>query len=127
MNSPRFLGALAAGRLRYFRYSPPAGGFGGDWDVLAATSQVMDLATLARVLSLMGHEGPPPSTKSTTVLGFLEPGGIKTSVAVTRVPAAPDAWQVELTAGVYVTPERIEDARRLETWLDLQQVPMSPR
>ncbi len=124
MLGPGQLSSLASKRLRYFRYSPPPGGFGGDYDLLSGEARFVDDADLQRILGAIGYAGTPPLTQSTTNLGFFTAGGVRISISVTRQPSSPyvgTARNIQLTVAVYVTEAHIADACRLEAWLDAQQ------
>jgi hypothetical protein len=128
MPSSGHLAARAKKQLRYFRYFPPQGGFGGDWDNLTAVAPYADDAELHWLLETLGYKGTPPLEEGATNLGFLDLGGFSVMVRVLRNPAYPGATerQIQFDAAVYVTEQHIADTQRLENWLDAHRIPMAP-
>jgi len=114
--------------LRYFRYYPPLGGFGGDHDQLQATAPFADRDELERVLAALAYRGPLPLAADTTSLGPLTVDDFEVQVTViNRSPLPTSARRVVLLLAVYVTPEDVKRARRFEAWLDEHGIRMDPR
>ena len=103
MTSPAELARLAARSLRYFVYTRPHGGFGGDWDTLDAEAQFADAGALTAALAAL-----TPT---------LQAHGVDV-----RVDAAGNTlW---LLGALYVTKQRIAELAEVERWLDEVGVPM---
>ncbi len=118
--------ATALRQLRYFRYLPPAGGLGGEWDSLEAQARCGDDAELARVLALLGHRGAPPPAGEATYLGMLTAGA--TSIAVTVLGEGSGGGRaLTLLGAIYVTDDVVAQVAALERWLDEHGVAMVPR
>ncbi len=124
MLHPAQLAALARARLRYFRYWPPMGGFGGDWDTLTGTARFDDDAALARIMAALGR----PAGERTTDIGMIDLAGMRVHVSVNGDDArvAADRRTITFTAAMYVTAEHIVQARAVEDWLDAHGVQMLP-
>ena len=128
MASPGRPSSASLKRLRYFNYVPPLGGFGGDWDLLAATARFADDAELGRILAAFGYTGTPALDERTTSLGFLTIDGISLQVGVNKKSWFPaEENTISLTLAIYVTSEDVEQARKLEAWLDAHGIAMRPR
>jgi hypothetical protein len=129
MVSPGQLEALAKAQLRYFRYQGPQGGFGGDWDSLEANARVGDEAELRRVLAVLGCDDAQQRNEQDADLGTRMLGGQPVQVYVRRrapFPPHDHAPEVRFLLAVYVLPEHLAQAARLEAWLDAHGVPMLP-
>lgn len=120
--------AASLERLRYFRYFPPLGGFGGDGDTLSADARFADDAELGRILGALGYAGEPPLEERDTLLGFFTVGGVEVQLSVTRRSLSPESEnRVHIGVALYVTQEDVANARRLEEWLDAHAIAMIPR
>lgn len=108
-------------RLRYFRHTAPMGGFGGDWDTLAAVIACADDAALASTMTSFGRAVPTESGS----LGMVEIVGDSVGVRVQRSPGG--GGTVELTLGAYIGPNEIAHAERIEAWLDAEGLRATPR
>lgn len=114
-------------RLRYFRWTPPAGGFGGDWDTLTARARFADEAELGRILAAFGYSASPPLAPGHTDLGDLLLCDRRVRVTLERAtPLAGGGGSVGLLAAVYATEHDVQDALQLEAWLDEHHLRMAP-
>lgn len=113
--------------LRYFQYSPPAGGFGGDFDLLYAQASFIDDADLERILAALGYRGVLPLAEARMDIGVLTLCDAKVLISVggqARYPGAERLNRIGFTAGVYVTELQLKEAQRIEDWLDALNIPM---
>jgi hypothetical protein len=125
--SPRPSSASLA-RLRYFRYVPPLGGFGGDWDLLCATACFADAADLARILALFGYTGAPALAERHTSLGFFTVADVSLQLTVNQQAFFPsEVNTIAILLAIYVTAEDVKKARKVEAWLDAHGITMLPR
>jgi hypothetical protein len=121
MTSFRHLASLAKKTLRYFKYAPPVGGFGGDFDELYAEALIADDVERERALEVLGCQGlestmdanMPPVNRSIADVN------VTISIVIRgNWPGAVPEQRIRLTVGVYVTESQISDAQQLEAWLD---------
>lgn len=115
-------------RLKHFRYSPPLGGWGGDYDFLVATKHFADDAELKRLLSGFGA-GPAVSlNEGYTDLGLLILGGHKAQICFTRKARRPEDENIlTITVAMYVTEKHVAQALEIEKWLDANGIELDAR
>ena len=115
-------------QLRYFRYNPVMGGFGGDWDTLEGSAPFATTGELSGILGELGYDGPPPIEEDRLTIGPLTVDGLPVHVTVVNRSTRPDrSGRVELLMAVYVTDAQVHEAMRVEAWLDSHSIRMDPR
>ncbi|MBL9038728.1 MAG: hypothetical protein JNG84_09460 [Archangium sp.] len=116
--NPADLVTLARTQLRCFRYFPPHGGHGGDWDYLLAGAPYVTPEERDRILVTVGLS-PAASELAVAVVD-----DVHVSVIV-RPERSASSGVVEFMIGLYVTKQNIADARRLESWFTAHGVALS--
>lgn len=124
MLTPSEARALAERTLRCFRYTPPAGGHGGDFDTLDAEARCADADAVVTVLRALGVEPPRQPFAGRVELGQVSVGGEPVTITLRRGREA--AWTVELLAAVYVDEEAIARAGRIERLCATRGVTLAP-
>lgn len=124
MLSPSEALARARRSLRWFGYTRPVGGHGGDFDTLIAVARCADAAQVGALLGTLGLAAPPSPLPPVLSLGGVLLGGEQVQLTVCR--AAGGGFEVQLLAAVYVGEEELARAARLEAWLEARGVRLEP-
>ena len=103
------------------------GGFGGDWDTLAAEAPFAGDDEVRAIMEALCLPSDLLPGAGHTDLGPCEAAGVDVRVTVDRSGAGPGApGVVRLLAAVYVTDAHVVAVGRLEDWLDARGVRLAP-